>query len=53
MNIFLIKIGIVLIYFDTVIRYLEYLRVARKRIKWFDYLIASIPIMREFYMLLW
>ena len=53
MNIILIKIGIVLIYSDTVIRYMEYLRVARKRIKWFDYLIASIPIIREFYMLLW
>ena len=46
-----VTIGIALIYISPVIIILEHIRENRK-LKWFDFIIALIPIVRTIYMMI-
>ena len=52
MAILLIQVGVVLVYISTGIMVLDYLKTNKKKIKKHDYILAFIPIIRVFYMMI-
>lgn len=52
MAILLITVGVILVYISTGMMVIDFIKTNKKHLRYYDYIVAFIPMIRVFYMMI-